>query len=186
MMAITDLRWNDSGELVMHREGFGWELVPKDWDEATPPKPPPPKDVGMFDQVEGAALESIELIDGDRLGACQERFSVALGALLLVAGMWGYQVRMGDVFRDPRAFGKIGEKGPYGSRNSNHKRKLAADLNLFLNGNFLDATEDHRRLGHWWESLGQSAGIPLRWGGRFEDGNHYEYARGWSREPFPR
>ena len=73
----------------------------------------------------------------------------------------GYEVTLGDAYRDPRC--------PYGSKSSKHKRRLAIDLNLFKNGQYLEGTESHRPLGEWWESQG---GI---WGGRFEDGNHYEW-----------
>ena len=39
-------------------------------------------------------------------------------------------------------------------------------------------TEDHEPLGEWWESIG---GV---WGGRFNDGNHYEspYPGEWENE----
>lgn len=54
--------------------------------------------------------------------------------------------------------------------NSQHYRKLAIDLNLFKDGVFLQDTGDHEPLGKFWESL-----HPLcRWGGRYNDGNHYE------------
>jgi len=51
---------------------------------------------------------------------------------------------------------------------------MAVDLNLFKDCVYLAETEHHRELGEWWESIG---GI---WGGRFEDGNHYEWPRGGS------
>jgi len=48
-------------------------------------------------------------------------------------------------------------------------RPADCDFNLFKDGVFLQGTEDHRPLGEYWESLD-----PLcRWGGRFNDGNHY-------------
>jgi len=50
-----------------------------------------------------------------------------------------------------------------------HYDKLAIDLNLFRDGKYLQDTEHHRPLGHYWESLGGS------WGGRFGDGNHYSW-----------
>lgn len=81
----------------------------------------------------------------------------------------GYSVRIGDVFRDPRVHGVLGEKLAYGHKSSAHKLKLAADLNLFLDGKYLTSDEDHEPFGIYWESL-----HPLcRWGGRFNDGNHY-------------
>lgn len=59
---------------------------------------------------------------------------------------------------------------PVGKKNSNHKRKLAVDIDLFdADNNYLDDTESHRPYGEYWESLHPF----LRWGGRFGDGNHY-------------
>jgi hypothetical protein len=30
-------------------------------------------------------------------------------------------------------------------------------------------------VGEWWEQRGAELGIPLRWGGRFNDGNHFSF-----------
>ena len=79
----------------------------------------------------------------------------------------GYKVRWGDNFRDPRVHGQVGEKQGYGRANSCHKYKLAADLNLFKDGEFIKTTEGHRPLGEKWQSMGGS------WGGDFNDANHY-------------
>jgi len=106
-----------------------------------------------------------------RLGEKQELFMQLFPALINKAHELGFKIRGGDLYRDPRVHGKIGEKVGYGHRNSCHKLKLATDLNLFKDGKFLQDTEDHKQLGIWWESL-----HPLcRWGGRFKnpDGNHY-------------
>ena len=51
------------------------------------------------------------------LGAKQERFSQALTILMQYARYHGYEIRMGDVFRDPRVHGEIGEKKAYGHKN---------------------------------------------------------------------
>lgn len=81
----------------------------------------------------------------------------------------GFEIRGGDLFRDPRVFGAVGERKGYGHPKSAHKLKLAIDLNLFWKGQFLTDSESHRPIGEWWE-----AQHPLcRWGGRFSDGNHY-------------
>jgi hypothetical protein len=104
-----------------------------------------------------------------KLGQKQELFMRLLPRLLDKAHELGYELRGGDLFRDPRVHGHHGRPGGYGSRNSMHKLKLAIDLNLFKDGSFLTQTEDHRALGEYWESLN-----PLcRWGGRWGDGNHY-------------
>ena len=89
----------------------------------------------------------------------QSMFAVMAAQLVLKAKELGYEVTLGDAYRDPRV--------DYGSPTSNHRIRLAIDLNLFKDGKYLSKTEDHQPLGEWWESIGGS------WGGRFNDGNHY-------------
>jgi hypothetical protein len=48
---------------------------------------------------------------------------------------------------------------------------LAIDLNLFKDSEFLEQSEDHRPLGEWWKKQHPDA----RWGGDFDDGNHYSF-----------
>ena len=87
--------------------------------------------------------------------------------LISKAHAMGFELTIGDGYRDPRVFGAIGERKCYGESRSAHKQRLAIDLNLFKDGKFLKTTEAHKPLGEYWESIGGS------WGGRFEDGNHY-------------
>lgn len=79
--------------------------------------------------------------------------------LILFANYQGFGITLGDAYRDPRV--------TYGHPNSLHKRRLAIDLNLFKDGQYLTETMDHAPLGAYWESMGGT------WGGRFGDGNHY-------------
>lgn len=95
------------------------------------------------------------------LRAKQTEFARMVPRLIDKAFELGYEVTLGDAYRDPRC--------PYGSRSSRHKSRLALDLNLFRDGAYLRRTIDHYPLGEWWEKQG---GI---WGGRFSDGNHYEW-----------
>lgn len=101
------------------------------------------------------------------LGQKQRRMTRMLIGLLSHATELGFEVTLGDAFRDPRVFGSLGEVKGYGHSNSAHKSRLAIDLNLFKDGKWLQATEDHKPIGEYWESIGGS------WGGRFKDGNHY-------------
>lgn len=89
----------------------------------------------------------------------QSQFARMAANLILEAYARGYEVTLGDAFRDARC--------PYGSEVSLHKKRLAIDLNLFKDGVWLQRTEDHTEMGEYWESVGGS------WGGRFNDGNHY-------------
>jgi hypothetical protein len=80
----------------------------------------------------------------------------------------GFEFTFGEAWRTPEQAARNAAAG-IGSRNSLHIDRLAIDLNLFRAGQFLTSTEAHRPLGEWWEKR-----HPLcRWGGRFNDGNHY-------------
>lgn len=101
----------------------------------------------------------------------QSEFAKLVGKLILKAYDLGYEVTLGDAYRDPRVHGAMGVRKSYSHPKSAHKIRLAIDLNLFKNGEFLETTEDHRPLGEWWEKQHPMA----RWGGRFDDGNHYSF-----------
>jgi len=111
----------------------------------------------------------LKAINPSTSGEAQELFILLLPILLDYIHSKGYRTRGGDLYRDPRVFGEIGERLGYGHPKSGHKRKLALDINLFRNGVYLNKTEDHKEFGEWWKKQ-----HPLcRWGGDFEDGNHY-------------
>lgn len=107
------------------------------------------------------------------LGQKQRLFTRLTGLLIEFAYQKGYELTYGDAYRDPRVHGDVGTKKSYSSASSVHKDRLAVDFNLFKDGKYLTATEDHAELGEFWEGL-----HPLcRWGGRFSnaDGNHYSF-----------
>jgi hypothetical protein len=97
----------------------------------------------------------------------QSRFARMVPRLIDKAIELGYEVTLGDAFRDPRTHGEVGVFKGYGNASSCHKLRLAIDLNLFKNGKFLGGTGDHKQLGEWWITQGGA------WGGEFNDGNHY-------------
>lgn len=103
----------------------------------------------------------------ETLGQAQRRFARMVARLLDQAHALGFEVTLGDAYRDPRVFGPMGQRLGYGESRSAHKQRLAIDLNLFRDGRYLTATAEHRPLGEWWEAQGGT------WGGRFNDGNHY-------------
>jgi len=95
----------------------------------------------------------------------QSLFARKVADLIIKAHDLGYEITLGDAYRDPRI------PRCYGVANSFHKKRLAIDINLFKDGKYLINTEDHKQLGEWWESQGGT------WGGRFKipDGNHYSW-----------
>ena len=110
-----------------------------------------------------------------KLGEKQELFSALLGRLLHQAGIYGYKVRMGEVLRT-KAQAELNAQRGKGIANSNHCKKLAVDLNLFKDGQFLTKTKDYEILGVWWEQQHELC----RWGGRFSkpDGCHFSITHG--------
>jgi len=90
----------------------------------------------------------------------QSEFVFNVARLIDFAYAQGYELTFGDAWaRDGHRPGSF------------HYKRLAIDLNLFRNGEYLTSTEDHLPLGVFWESLGGT------WGGRFSnpDGNHYSW-----------
>lgn len=110
------------------------------------------------------------------LGQKQRLFTFYIAKLILRAYEMGYEMTLGDAYRHPLQAAENAKPGPNGEKpkgisNSLHCQRLAIDLNLFRHGEYLTTTEAHRPLGEYWESLHELA----RWGGRFNDGNHYSF-----------
>ena len=96
----------------------------------------------------------------------QDRFAGLVALLIIHARDAGYQVTLGDAYRDKRC--------SYGVKGSYHRKRLAIDLNLFKDGKYLPTTSDHEFLGKFWLSLDPYC----TWGGDWNDGNHYSYLEG--------
>jgi len=90
------------------------------------------------------------------LGDKRELFTSLLPRLIDKMIADGYQPRLG----------KDGLKHMKGSL---HFEGLAVDIDLFKDRVYLTQTSDHRPFGEFWEKLH----VSCRWGGRFNDGNHY-------------
>lgn len=109
------------------------------------------------------------------LGEKQRLFTRNIGKLIAFAYEAGYELTFGEAHRTPEQAALNAKKGS-GIARSLHIERLAVDLNLFKDGQFLSASEDHAPLGEYWKSL-----HPLnRWGGDFKrkDGNHYSMEHG--------
>lgn len=99
------------------------------------------------------------------LGNEQREFSKFLVILISYIYSCGYAVSLGDAWASDDGIRHI--KGTF------HAKRLAIDLNLFKEDIYLQATEDHKPFGEFWESLHPKC----TWGGRFrrKDGNHYSW-----------
>lgn len=102
------------------------------------------------------------------------KFTVALAGLVTFATSKGYEVAFAE------GMDRVTEKDPTTDhmKGSLHELGLAQDIDLYLNGKYCESTVDHEILGNWWETYGKMYGLPLVWGGRFKDGNHYSLAWG--------
>lgn len=90
----------------------------------------------------------------------QFQFTYMVSQLINFAYFNGYTLTFGDAFvEDGREDGH--------KEDSFHYSRLAIDLNLFKDGEYLTKTKDHEPLGDFWLSIGGS------WGGDWNDGNHY-------------
>lgn len=99
----------------------------------------------------------------------QQLFTRLIAQLILWADEKGYRLTFGEAYRTPEQAALNAKKGS-GISNSLHTKRLAVDLNLFINGQYQTDSAAYLPLGEYWESLGGS------WGGRFKsrpDGNHF-------------
>ncbi len=105
----------------------------------------------------------------------QQQFALCISALIKHINLQGWACTFGDAYRDPRLHGEHGmvKNGAYGNPSSCHKLRLAVDLNLFVDGDYItDGNHPaYQAIGQYWESLDEDA----RWGGRFNDANHFSF-----------
>ena len=103
------------------------------------------------------------------LGEKQEIFSYNLSKLIQFAYEKGYRIRLGEVFRtvdqqmlyfEGYSLMKIGSELKLAKRkprsrtmNSKHMKKLAVDINLFKDGEYLAKREDFKELAEYWKGL---------------------------------
>ena len=101
----------------------------------------------------------------------QSQFVWMVGNLIQWCKDNGYELTFAEAYRTPEQ-AALNAKTGAGISNSLHCDRLAIDLNLFKDGEFITTTEGYTPLGEYWESIGGS------WGGRFRDGNHFSLAHG--------
>lgn len=99
----------------------------------------------------------------------QWKFMRMVPKLIDKAHELGFEVTVGDAFRDPRLHGAVGVNEGYGHPKSTHKVRLAIDLNLFCDGSYIMTDMGHRDLHKFWVSIGGAPMIE-------SDPNHYSLA----------
>ena len=94
---------------------------------------------------------------------------------------YGFELTLGEALRTEEQQEIYLKNGKSKAKRSKHQDKLAIDLHLFVNNNYIPNGDAYRRIGEEWEKMGG------RWGGRFGvkpenyaneigwDSNHFEY-----------
>ena len=103
----------------------------------------------------------------------QSEFVVCVAKLILFGDGQGYEWTFGEAWRTPEQAALNAARGT-GIRASLHVDRLAIDLNLFRDGQWLTDSAAHAPLAKYWQTLHPLA----RWGGTFKptpDGNHYSF-----------
>jgi hypothetical protein len=96
------------------------------------------------------------------LSRIQQQFMQHFGMLLHQIYARGYGCTGGHLYRC--------QDCPVGTKNSNHKIRLAVDLQLFKDGKYLTDPEEYRQFAQYWEALHPDN----RSGIRYNDANHFE------------
>ncbi len=115
----------------------------------------------------------IKGLDEMTLSEKQQQFTLMVSYLIRWANDNGYRLTFGDSYRNPK-FSKeqLGDDKSYFHDWSYHCKRLAVDLNLFKNEEYLVKSEDYKPLADYWKSIGGSAGID------WNDGNHFSLGEG--------
>jgi hypothetical protein len=111
----------------------------------------------------------------------QSRFARSVPLLLQYMTALGYEYTLGEAWRTQAQANANAASGA-GISNSLHIDRLAIDINLFKDGEFLTDGVDHARPGAFWKSLASDHA----WGGDFKDArgnpkpdpNHYSLRYG--------
>ena len=96
-------------------------------------------------------------------------FTANLAKLIQWCNNNGFECALDEVKRTQLQADAYAREGK-GIRNSQHLNACAADLVLYKAGVYLMFTRDYSPAGDYWESIHPHN----RWGGRYDDGNHFE------------
>lgn len=131
------------------------------------------------------------------LGTLQRRFALQTAKLIQHIYDSGYAMTYGEAWRTdeqaeidalsvserhrvalltkgefPRLAAAIWQSSGAGIRASNHRNRLALDLNLFKDGVYLTNKNEYAQFGAWWTAQDPIA----RYGGNFDDYDHFSFA----------
>ena len=100
----------------------------------------------------------------------QAKFMLDVCLLVRYATRIGFKVTAGELYRPQEMQQIYFKKGLTKTLNSNHRERLAIDLNFFFKGQYINGMRDVeaerilRPLGEFWQALDEKN----RWGGNFD------------------
>jgi hypothetical protein len=102
----------------------------------------------------------------------QSIFLINVAKLIIWANENGYELTGGELLRTPEQQEIYFKAGKSKTKNSRHLLKLAIDLNLFVDGEYVSDKKSFQPLGNYWKGLDRDN----VWGGdwTFNDSNHFE------------
>lgn len=103
----------------------------------------------------------------------QSAFAFDVSRLITFAFDRDMELTFGEAYRTEEQQALYVQKGLSRTMNSWHRKRLAVDLNLFIDGVYLTSAEPYKPLGEYWKSLSAHN----KWGGDFPglgDANHFE------------
>jgi len=101
----------------------------------------------------------------------QSVFAQNIAKLIIWAYEQGYELTVGEFLRTPEQQEIYVKTGKSKTSNSRHLVKLAADLNLFIDGDYKTDKESYKPLADYWKSLDPANVAGYDW--KF-DANHFE------------
>lgn len=105
------------------------------------------------------------------LANLQSEFLCDVAKLILWAKEQGFQLTGGELFRTPEQQEIYIKTGKSKTSNSKHLKRLAIDLNLFIDGQYMTDKESYKPLAEYWKSLNPKNKAGYDWGW---DANHFE------------
>jgi hypothetical protein len=103
----------------------------------------------------------------------QAKFTTDVAKLIEYADELGYQLTFGEAWRHAYMQKYYVAHGLSWTMNSYHRKRLAVDLNLFIDGKYITTCEEYKILGEYWKSLDPDRNV---WGGSWKqkDCPHFE------------